>query len=159
MYIPFLAKQSKNAWQLAVLPCVFGMLFYYAGQYNFGHILVTRVLLGVAIALLAFVLTGGLRACAIGLDLFLVYMVARAVYYYLQPDGFSTYIALSDPVEVITVAFSAGLPVNLARALLPRKLLGPHAKENFKSFFWIAGVGIVLFTCTITSILLLWPKK
>jgi len=152
MYIPLLAKQKTNAWQLAVLPCVFGMLFYFAGQYSFGHRLASIALLSAAVTLMAFLLAGGLRACAIGLDLYIAFMTAQLVYYYLHPTD---YLIYDISIEVIAAAFSACLPVNLIRVLLPRKLLGSYAKANFKSFFWIAGVGIFLFVCMSMSILML----
>jgi len=145
MYIPFLAKQKTNAWQLAVLPCVFGMLFYFAGRYNFGHMLASIALLSAAVTLLAFALTGGLRACAIGMDASLICMAVRTGPSYL----------------LLTAALSAFILVFLMRVLLPKKLRTPEAKANFKSFFWIAGIGVLLFILVIISslIFLLVPSQ
>ena len=148
MYIPFQEKQSTNAWQLAVLPCVFGMLFYCTGM---GSI----VLLSAAAALLAFALTGGLRACAMGLDLFLACMAGQAFYYHLHPFGYLNYVVFLDSQEVLTAALSACTLVLLARILLPKKVLTPDARANFKLFFWIAGAGVTLFVCVEALLFLL----
>ena len=146
MYIPFLAKQKTNAWQLAVLPCVFGILFYCAMEYalwsgQFAWRVICAALLGIAAALLAFVLTGGLRACAIGMCGYMAYLM-----FYFTPGNL---------IMVITATLSACALVLLIRLLLPKKLLTPDAKANFKSFFWIAGVGIFLFVCSASLLLLL----
>ena len=142
MYIPFLAKQKTNAWQLAVLPCVFGMLFYFAVWPANGHNgvfllqLAVVALLGGALALLGLVLTGGLRACAIGLCLFLS---CAGVQILLSPPYFDK------PMAVLIVTNSAYLLVCIARLLLPMKWLDQSARENFRSFFRIAGLGLLVF--------------
>ena len=147
MYIPFLAKQKTNAWQLAVLPCVFGMLFYCTGWDYFSFRLGSIALLSGAVALLSFALTGGLRACAMGLDLFLACMAGQALYTFRHPFGYLQYIVFLNPGEVLAAALGACIVVCLARIVLPGKVLTPDAKANFKSFFWIAGIGVCLFSC------------
>ena len=127
MYIPFLAKQKTNAWQLAVLPCVFGMLFYCIGWYDSNI-----ALMSVAMALLGFVLTGGLRACAMGLCLWLGYIAAF--------EQSKRWTALAVGLIACTLVF-------LVRILLPKKVLSPDARANFRSFFWIAGTGMAGFCC------------
>jgi hypothetical protein len=145
MYIPFLAKQKANAWQLAVLPCVFGMLFYFAGRYDFGPRMGGAALLGGAVALLGFALTGGLRACGMGLCLYLGCNIAKF-------DHTKHWAALA-------MGLSAYILVCLARALLPKRVLTPDAKANFKSFFWIAGVGAALFACMAALVFLLGLRE
>ena len=144
MYIPFLAKQKTNAWQLGVLPCVFGMLFYFTGQYDFGSKMGSIALVSAAVALLGFVLTGGLRACGIGLCLFLLFTVTLG--------RNRLWVA---PV----IALSAYILVCLVRAALPKKVLTPAARAGFRSFFWIAGLGVSLIICLRGLILLLLLRE
>ena len=153
MYIPFLAKQKTNAWQLAVLPCVFGMLFWFSVwpafdlksyinvKTYFGQVAIVA-LLGVAVALLGFVLSGGLRACAIGLCLFMAYM--------LYCDRQRT---------ALCAALAAFVLVLLVRVCLPKKVLNTDARANFRSFFWIAGLGLGLFLGVAALFFLLGLRK
>jgi len=124
------------------------MLFYCTGM---GSIM----LLSAAVALLAFALTGGLRACAMGLGVFLACIAGQALYYHLHPFGYLRYVVFLDPKEVLTAALSACTLVLLARVLLPKKVLTPDAKANFKSFFWIAGAGVALFAFFIEALIFL----
>jgi len=134
MYIPFLARQKTNAWQLAVLPCVFGILFWYAARpafeaSSYAGQLASATLLGGAVALLGFVPTGGLRACGMGLCLSLAYI---AIF------GHGRQLA------ALTMGLGVCMLVGLARLVLPKKLLTADARVNFRSFFWIAGLGAAL---------------
>lgn len=161
LHIPFLAKQKANAWQLGVLPCVFGILFYYAVQPAFsGTSFIwqagSAALLGGAVALLGCLLTGGLRACALGLNLFLVFMSAGALYLQYQaqraadfPGGWLPVFYYDKPMAVLAAAMSAYALVCLLRLLLPIQACTAHAQENFRSFFRIAGLGIVLLLCLV----------
>ena len=162
MYIPFLAKQKTNAWQLAILPCVFGMLFFFAvqpaGGYN-GVIflqLASVALLGGALALLSLALNGGLRACGIGMCLFLACVAGWAVYAHWQaqktqggPVRWLNVINFNAPMAVLAAAAGAYLLVCVARLLLPMKALTPDAQANFRSFFRIAGLGLLVFLCLV----------
>lgn len=146
MYIPFLAKQSTNAWQLAVLPCVFGMLFHYAlrpasGFHGMLFLQMAAVaLLGGALALLSLALAGGLRACGMGMCLFLAcmagWMLCARPYF-------------EQPMLVLVAVTSAYLLVCLVRLLLPMQYLNPSARMNFQSFFRIAGLGLLGFLCLV----------
>jgi len=145
MYIPFLAKQKTNAWQLAVLPCVFGMLFYFASQYaiqarSYAGQMASAALLGGALALLCLALTGGLRACAMGMCLFLAYMGGWLLY---EKPYFEM------PMLALIAVASAYLLVCLVRLVLPMKYLDNAARENYKSFFRIAGLDLLVFLCLV----------
>ena len=161
MYIPFLAKQKANAWQLAVLPCVFGMLFYYALQ-SMGNArstfeqLAIPALLGGAVALLSLALAGGLRACGMGLCLLMAGTVCWAFYVYWREQKTQgadirwLYVVNFDkPMAVLSVVMSAYVLVCFARLLLPMKRLDENACENFRSFFRIAGLGLFVFQCLV----------
>jgi len=132
MYIPFLARQKTNAWQLAVLPCVFGMLFYCASRMG------VSALLGGSVALLGFLLTGGLRACAIGLCLYMAGAAGCLLHSYSTID-------FHGPMTVLIAAMGAYMLVCLVRLALPVKMLTPDAQVNFRSFFRIAGLGLLVF--------------
>ena len=162
MYIPFLAKQKANAWQLAVLPCVFGMLFYYALQPAFSSTgvfvlqLAGVALLGGALALLGLALAGGLRACGIGIMLFLACTVGWAIYAHWQeqkaqgaPVSWLYIINFDKPMAVLIAVMSAYIVVCFARLLLPMPCIDQSARINFRSFFRIVGLGLIGFLCLV----------
>ncbi|MDR2752884.1 MAG: VanZ family protein, partial [Oscillospiraceae bacterium] len=104
--------------------------------------------------LVSFVLSGGLRACAIGLDLCLLAMVLWALRTQWQaqrahgnPGGWLYIFYYDKPMALLAAALACYALVCLVRALLPPKAnaLTTQARQNFRSFFRIAGVGILLF--------------
>ena len=161
---------------MAVLPCVFGLLFYYAIQYAYGvpyafwpasapwpgPICLTAIcaaLLGVAVALLAFLLSGGLRACGTGMALAMAWLAGWAFYSDWRarnapnPGGYLyyliSYFTYGNVIMVLTAAIAAYMLVCLVRLLLPVKLLDEAAKANFRSFFRIAGLGLLILLCLV----------
>ncbi|MDR1927935.1 MAG: VanZ family protein [Oscillospiraceae bacterium] len=162
MPIPFAGRQKNNVWQLVLQPCVFALLFFAGIQPAFFSIGLaawqfgSAALFGLLLGALALLLPGGLRSCAIGMNVFLAGMAlwAMAAQWRAQraagfPGGWIYLFYYDRVMAVLTIAFACYLFLCLPRLLLPTERLGAAPQQGFASFFHIAGVGLLCFHCLV----------
>ena len=156
-YRPLSTPQKANVWQLFLLPCVFACFYFLSIRPAFGSIgqllfqFGSAAALGLAATLPAFALRGGLRASAIGLDLFLLGMVGWAVVDQVQrqtpgePFTWHYSFFYDRPASVLAAALLAYFFVCLVRLVVPQTYNTVPLQRNFASFFNIAGIGVLGF--------------
>ncbi len=154
----FNAEPKQNAWQLSILPCLLAVCYYLSVQPSFNSIgqlayqLGITMLLGFALTLVVMPLPGGLRACALGLNMFFALMLAGALIgqYQAQKDaGFPGHWIYSfyydRPMTVLALAAAALTPIILLRLLLPYKHSEESLRRNFALAFRVAAGGFSVF--------------
>ncbi|MCL2106817.1 MAG: VanZ family protein [Oscillospiraceae bacterium] len=155
-------KQTKNiqassAWPRILLPCAFGVLYClcvlpafrsWSFLWQFG----SPIVLSAAVTVLALFLPGGMRAGAVGLNLFLGTALLAAGYVQLQaqlaqswPGGWIYVFFYDRPMAVLAAALSAFLTACLYRALLPMNRVRPELRQGFDAYRKIAGTGFLVF--------------